>query len=87
MSKVSIVSIAQRPQLLERAADWFHAKWGIPRAAYEKSMRGSLESEAVPCWLVALDGETIVGGLGVIENDFHQRKDLAPNVCAVYVEN
>ncbi len=28
----------------------------------------------------------IVGGLGVIENDFHDRKDLAPNVCAVYVE-
>ena len=23
---------------------------------------------------------------GVIENDFHDRKDLTPNVCAVYVE-
>ena len=22
----------------------------------------------------------------MIENDFHDRKDLAPNVCAVYVE-
>ena len=28
----------------------------------------------------------IVGGLGVIENDFHDRKDLAPNVCAVYTD-
>ena len=27
-----------------------------------------------------------MGGLGVIENDFHDRKDLTPNVCAVYVE-
>ena len=27
-----------------------------------------------------------MGGLGVIENDFHNRKDLAPNVCAVYTE-
>ena len=26
------------------------------------------------------------GGAGVIENDFHDRKDLTPNVCAVYVE-
>ncbi len=25
-------------------------------------------------------------GLGVIENDFHNRKDLTPNICAVYVE-
>ena len=36
--------------------------------------------------MVFLDGECIVGGLGVIENDFHDRKDLAPNVCAVYTE-
>ena len=27
-----------------------------------------------------------VGGLGVIENDFHDRPDLTPNVCAVYTE-
>ena len=40
----------------------------------------------VPQWLVALDehGE-IVAGAGVIENDFHDRRDLAPNVCALYV--
>ena len=24
---------------------------------------------------------------GVIENDFHDRKDLTPNVCAVYTES
>ena len=28
----------------------------------------------------------ILGGLGVIANDFHPRRDLSPNVCAVYVE-
>ena len=33
-----------------------------------------------------MEGGQIIGGLGVIENDFHERKDLAPNVCAVYVE-
>ena len=27
-----------------------------------------------------------MAGLGVIENDFHDRPDLTPNVCAVYVE-
>ncbi len=32
------------------------------------------------------DTERIVGGLGVIENDFHDRKDLSPNVCAVFTE-
>ena len=25
--------------------------------------------------------------MGVIENDFHDRKDLTPNVCAVFTED
>ncbi len=37
-------------------------------------------------WYLCLRGEKIVGGLGVIENDFHDRKDLTPNICAVYTE-
>ena len=37
-------------------------------------------------WFLCLDKERIVGGMGVIENDFHDRKDLSPNVCAVYTE-
>ena len=30
--------------------------------------------------------DKVIGGLGVIENDFHDRKDLTPNICAVYTE-
>ena len=37
-------------------------------------------------WYLCLDGKAIVGGLGVIENDFHDRPDLTPNICAVYTE-
>ena len=40
----------------------------------------------VPQWYMAIKDNKIIGGLGVIENDFHNRKDLAPNVCAVYTE-
>ena len=40
----------------------------------------------VPQWYLAVEGKQIIGGLGVIENDFHDRKDLMPNVCALYVE-
>jgi len=35
---------------------------------------------------VVWKGEILGGGMGVIENDFHDRKDLTPNVCAVYTE-
>ena len=40
----------------------------------------------VPQWYLAMKEDQIIGGMGVIENDFHNRKDFAPNVCAVYVE-
>lgn len=85
--ELHIVSINQQPELLEWAAAWFHEKWGNPLQAYRESMEDSLKGDgAVPGWYVALAGERIVGGMGVIENDFHDRKDLAPNVCAVYTE-
>ena len=43
-------------------------------------------SGGVPQWYMMMEDGRIIGGVGVIENDFHDRKDLAPNVCALYVE-
>lgn len=78
-----IVRLTDRPELKEQAARWFHEKWRIPLEAYMESMEECLEEKGpVPQWYMALDGERIIGGMGVIENDFHDRKDLAPNVCA-----
>lgn len=83
----AIVKLRDDPALLDRAARWFHEKWGIDEAAYRESMEACLKgSQPVPQWYVRLEGGEIVGGMGVIENDFHERKDLAPNICAVYTE-
>ena len=70
----------------QAAAAWFHEKWGVPEDAYLACMDAYLNGETEYGWYLCLDGDRIVGGLGVIENDFHDRKDLAPNVCAVYTE-
>lgn len=70
----------------EKAANWFHEKWGIPYTAYLNSMNASLSGDRIQEWYLCLDGEKIIGGMGEIENDFHSRKDLAPNICAVYTE-
>lgn len=82
-----IVRLTDRPDLKEAAAEWFHEKWGIPQAAYLESMEQCIQqTNAVPQWYMALEGERLIAGMGVIENDFHDRKDLAPNVCGVYTE-
>lgn len=82
-----IIRLIDRPEIKEQAAQWFHEKWDIPLAAYLESMEDSLSgSKSVPQWYVAIENNRIIAGLGVIENDFHDRKDLTPNVCAVYTE-
>ena len=40
----------------------------------------------MPQWYVVVRKNKIIAGCGVVVNDFHERKDLAPNVCAVYVD-
>lgn len=84
----TIVAIRERADLKETAAQWFHEKWGVPLDAYLDSMsENDGNRTGVPQWYLALDDAVkIIGGLGVIENDFHLRKDLAPNIAAVYVE-
>lgn len=85
--RVKIIKIKNNPQMIEVASQWFHQKWNIPTEAYLDSMEESVRNEiAIPAWYLAVDGDCVIGGLGVIENDFHDRKDLTPNICAVYVE-
>lgn len=82
-----MIDLTRRPELAGRAAAWFHDKWDIPQEAYRESMEDSFRGRgAVPRWYLVLAGEHIVAGAGIIENDFHDRKDLAPNLCALYVE-
>lgn len=83
----NIVRLTDKPEIKEQAAQWFHEKWGIPLEAYMESMEECLTGrKSVPQWYIAMEGDRMIGGLGVIENDFHDRKDLTPNVCAVYTE-
>ncbi len=84
---MEILKLRENPALAERAAKWFHEKWGVPLEAYRESVDACLRGDgAVPQWYAAMEDGAIVGGLGVIGNDFHNRPDLTPNVCAVYVE-
>ena len=82
-----VIRLTDRPEMKNEMASWFHKKWGVPLEAYLESMDKCLAgSGAVPQWYVAVEDTRIIGGLGVIDNDFHDRKDLRPNVCAVYTE-
>ena len=86
MEELTFTALRACPEREAEAADWFHSKWGVPTEAYLECMDDYLEGRTEYGWYLCFAGNRIVGGLGVIENDFHDRKDLAPNVCAVYTE-
>lgn len=82
-----IIKISDRPELKNIAAKWFHQKWDIPEDAYQESIEDALSLDNdMPQWYLALDKDRIIGGCGIIDNDFHDRKDLSPNLCALFVE-
>lgn len=86
MTEFTYIPLKEREELKERAAEWFHEKWGVPKDAYLECIESYLGGETEYGWYLCMDGDRIVGGLGVIENDFHNRPDLTPNICAVYTE-
>ena len=82
-----IVSINDCPARLEDAACWFSQRWHIPVEAYRESMTDGLtDGDCIPKWYLAMEGDRIIGGCGIIANDFHDRPDLTPNLCALWVD-
>lgn len=86
MSDYRYVTLRDEPEMKNAAAEWFHSKWGVPADLYLNCMESYLSGETEYGWYLCVDEGQIVGGLGVIEHDFHDREDLSPNVCAVYTE-
>lgn len=82
-----VIRVREHREWAAPACEWFHRKWGIPKAAYIESMDACVKCEsAVPQWYLVVEDGRIIAGAGVIENDFHDRKDLTPNLCALCVE-
>ena len=86
--RYQILSIKDIPHYCERAVDWFASKWGIEREEYEKSFTECLQkNDSLPQRYLVLDqDDEIIGGCGLIRNDFVDRLDLYPYLCALFME-
>ena len=85
--KYDVFPIREHPQWKDEAALWFHRIWNVGVSEYADSMEQSIVGgDPVPQWYIVVDDGAIIAGAGVIENDFHDCKELRPNICAVYVE-
>ena len=87
LNQYKLILLRENNEINDKVIRWFHSKWKIPEIEYKKSIEECQKKKVgIPQWYVMMDKEEIIAGMGVIENDFHNRKDLTPNVCAVYVE-
>ena len=86
MKEYKYITLKDVPSIKEQAAEWFSNKWNVPKKAYLDCMEAYINGDTDYGWYLCLDEDKIIAGLGVIDNDFHNRKDLTPNVCAVYTE-
>lgn len=87
-TSTEIIRLANSPQYLEQAALWFAQRWGISVNIYRDSIRQSIaQKDHIPQWYIVIDQHGhMIAGCGVIDNDFHERTDLTPNLCALWVE-
>ena len=84
--KIEIISLRKTPERLERFIRYFSSHWNN-EAVYRDCMMACLKTASVlPQWYLLMAGEAVVGGCGLIVNDFNARQDLWPWLCALYIE-
>lgn len=88
MKGYQLIKLRERPEWKKQTAQWFASKWHLPSAVYEESIDEAISKvQPVPQWYIVLnEEEKIIAGAGIIDNDFHDRPDLTPNLCALFVE-
>ncbi|MGQ5290520.1 GNAT family N-acetyltransferase [Pectobacterium actinidiae] len=86
---LTIISVRNQPEYKERAVHYFQRHWASDDTLmlYEDCINHCIDAEnPLPDWyLLEKDGH-IIGGAGLITNDFISRMDLYPWLCALYVE-
>ncbi|WP_224651490.1 GNAT family N-acetyltransferase [Pectobacterium versatile] len=86
---LNIISVRNHPEYKEPAIHYFQRHWASDETfiLYEDCISHCIDAEnPLPDWyLLEKDGH-IIGGAGLITNDFISRMDLYPWLCALYVE-
>ena len=83
-STYKYITLREAPERMTDAAEWFSSKWRVPKSAYLACMDAYLKNLTEYRWYLCFCGNRIVGGLEVIENDFHDRKKTSRPISARY---
>lgn len=84
---MKIISIRENPAYKDKAIAYFQNSWqSVWPIIYEDCITHSLSARnALPQWYLLEKNKEIIGGAGLITNDFISRGDLYPWICAIYI--
>jgi len=83
---IRIIDIREHPEYLQGAIDFLSVRWSVDRKIYDDCIRHSMNARSpLPRWYIMLKGDDIIGGYGLLINDFISRQDLFPWMCTPYI--
>jgi N-acetylglutamate synthase-like GNAT family acetyltransferase len=83
---IRIIGIREHPEYLQRGIDFLSIRWSVDRKIYDDCIRHSIDAKGpLPQWYLMLKEERIIGGFGLLINDFISRQDLLPWMCTLYI--
>ena len=89
MNTIKIVSIRENPGYVDEAITYFQKHWANERSmmVYDDCIRNCINAKtSLPQWYLLAHDAKVIGGAGLITNDFISRMDLFPWVYALFFE-
>ena len=85
---MNILPLHAAPQFAEQVIDWIWRAFGdgLPREFFQSVIDHSQAPDALPMTFVAVEGERLLGTVGLWRCDLITRQDLYPWLAALYVD-
>ncbi len=86
---MNIINIRKNPEYKNKAILYFQEIWANEdnKMIYDDCISRSIETNSpMPIWYLLVDNGKIIGGAGLITNDFISCMDLMPWLCALHID-
>nr|WP_236345899.1 GNAT family N-acetyltransferase [Enterobacter cancerogenus] len=85
---MNILPLYAAPQFADRVTDWIWQAFGdgLPHAFFQSIVDHSQTPDALPLTFIAVDGDNLLGTVGLWRCDLISRQDLYPWLAALYVD-